>query len=130
MFSGAVAILATVDLIIASAERARLHLDLAKRFAALEAKILRRKEHTRDELNELIAERLMIESDEPPVMRVLDCQCHNELCSAMGEDECEFAKIDSVQGFFSQIVDLWPSKIKKRVRAKPEVHKACVSERA
>ncbi len=130
-FAASVAVLSTIDLIIASAERARLHSDLAKRFAALEARILRHKQPTRDDLNEFIAERLMIESDEPPALRVLDCRCHNELCQAMGKDDCEFVKIGFVQGLFSQVVDLWPSKItKKRSSEIQEAKAGCIVEQS
>ena len=126
-----VAVLSTIDLIIASASRARLHSDLAKRFAVLETRIVRHKQLARDDLNEFIAERLMIESDEPPAMRVLDGQCHNELCRAMEEDDCEFVKIGFVQGMFSQIVDLWPSKITKKRSAETRRPKAaCVVEQS
>lgn len=72
----------------------------------------------------------MIESNEPPALRVLDCQCHNELCKAMGEDDCEFVEIGFVQGMFSQILDLWPSKIRKKKPLKDE-HSTlgCIAER-
>jgi hypothetical protein len=130
-FAAAVAVLSTIDLIIASAERVRLYSDLAKRFATLETRVVRTKQPTRDELNEFIAERLMIESDEPPILRVLDSQCHNELCRAMGEDDCEFVKIGLVQGLFSQIIDLWPSKIKRIGPTKAQESKSmCATEQA
>lgn len=131
VFASLVALFSAVDLIVACAERARVHSDLARRFADLEAKIVRHKQSDRDELNEFIAERLMIESDEPPIMRVLDCQCHNELCKAMGEDDCEFVDVGFVQGLFSQLVDLWPSKIAKRGPAKSHHAKpSCATETA
>jgi len=73
----------------------------------------------------------MIESDEPPIKRVLDCKCHNELCKAMGEDDCEFVDVGFVQGLFSQLVDLWPSKISKRSPANSKQPKhSCVTETA
>lgn len=113
-FSGAVALVSAISLVVGPAQGARLYADLAKRFAKLEYDIVRSKQADSDQLNEFVAERLLIESDEPPINRVLDTLCHNELCEAMGYDECHLYKVGAVQGLLAQVVDLWPSKIKKR----------------
>jgi hypothetical protein len=55
----------------------------------------------------------MIEAEEPPILRVLDSVVYNELCKALGYDECQMVKIGWLQSLMSQIIDLWPSKIKK-----------------
>ena len=108
-----VAIFSAINLVIGAGQAARLHSDLAKRFAALERDMVLSNAATKDQLSKFVAERLMIEAEEPPIMRVLDSQCYNELCKALGYDDCHSVKVDPVQALFSQIVDLWPSKIKK-----------------
>jgi hypothetical protein len=44
---------------------------------------------TPEKIRELVADRLMIEADEPPILRVLDSVVYNELCKALGVEECE-----------------------------------------
>jgi hypothetical protein len=110
--STVVAITSAISLVVGPAQGARLHAELAKRFAQLEHGIVRSKNPDAGRLNEFVAERLLIEADEPPVMRVLDTLCHNELCEAMGYDACHSYDVGSFQGTFAHILDLWPSKIK------------------
>jgi hypothetical protein len=109
-----VAVTSAFSLVVGPAQGARLHAELAKRFATLEHDIVRSKQPNADRLNDFVAERLLIEADEPPPMRVLDTLCHNELCEAMGYDACHFYKVGWFQAVFAQILDLWPSKIKKQ----------------
>lgn len=56
-------------------------------------------------LKQFKAERLNIESDEPPVLKVLDSICHNELMRAMGFPEERFLKIGFLQRSLSQLFD-------------------------
>jgi hypothetical protein len=109
-----IAFLSAISLVVGPAQAARLHEELAKRFSALEHAIASTSDLTADRLQKFEADRLLIEAQEPPIMRVLDSQCHNELCRAMGYPDCEFVQIGPFQAFFSQIVDLWPSQIKKK----------------
>jgi hypothetical protein len=109
-----IAFFSTVDLIIGAGPAARLHSDLAKRFAELEATIVRLGSPKPEKVRELIADRLIIEADEPPILRVLDSVVYNELCKALGYKESEMVKIGWFQSLMSQLVDLWPSKIKKQ----------------
>src|SRR5436309_2201047 len=111
IFAAVVAILSAISLVWAPAQAARLYQDLARRFADLEYRIKRAGNVTPEQLNEFEAERLLIEADEPPIMRVLDIVCHNELCEAMGLDECELYKVGPVQSLFAEILDLWPARI-------------------
>ena len=113
-----IAVFSTVDLIIGSGPAARVHSDLAKRFAELEATIIRIGTPKPDEVRGWIADRLMIEADEPPIFRVLDSVVHNELCNALACDEHEFVKIGWFQGKMAQFLDLWPAKIRKHSRPK------------
>ena len=51
-------------------------------------------------------ERLAIEAEEPPVLRVLDTLCHNELTRAMGYGQEYQAKVGFFQRLFAQICDV------------------------
>jgi hypothetical protein len=108
-----VAILSAISLVVGPAQAARLHEDLAKRFSKLEYDIVRSNTPDENQVNNFVAERLLIESDEPPIMRVLDIVCQNELCEAMGYDESELYKVGLVQSLFAPFIDLWPSRIRK-----------------
>jgi hypothetical protein len=44
-------------------------------------------DYTKDHCIKMYNRRLEIEQSEPPVMRVFDIYCHNELCIAMGESK-------------------------------------------
>jgi hypothetical protein len=114
VLAGIIAIFSAADLIIGASTAARLHADLAKRFAELEATIVRLGSPKPEKIRELVADRLMIEAEEPPIWRVLDSVVHNELCKALGYEECHMVKIGRFQSLMSQLVDLWPSKIKKQ----------------
>lgn len=109
-----VAITSAISLVVGPAQGARLHAELAKRFAKLEHDIVRSRHPDADRLNEFEAERLLIEAEEPPVLRVLDTLCHNELCEAMGYDACHFYKVGWFQALWAHVLDLWPSKIQKQ----------------
>lgn len=109
-----IAVLSAINLVVGPAQAARLSADLAKRFSTLEYDITR-DQKSEDSLNQFQAERLLIEADEPPAMRVLDTICHNELCEAMGYDRCEFYDVKPWQALFAHIVDLWPSRITKKL---------------
>ena len=112
-FSALVAIISAINLVVGPSQAARMHRELAKRFAELERGIRLSKAMDSDTLNMLVADRLLIESDEPPVLRVLDTICHNELCRALGYDECEFCLVGPVQSLFANFLDLWPWRIRK-----------------
>ena len=63
--------------------RARDHHDLVKQFTELELKLVTA---TAEQVPDLVQQRLKLESTEPPVLRLLDAQCHNELCVAHGRE--------------------------------------------
>jgi hypothetical protein len=112
-FAAIVAIGSAISLVFAPSQAARLHEGLAKRFAKLEYDMRRAKNPTSDQMNEFVAERLLIESDEPPPLRVLDIICHNELCEAMGHERCHFYKVGWFQSLLAPFIDFRASKIKK-----------------
>ncbi len=100
-----VTIFATIDLVVGTAKAARLHSDLSKQFIALERKMISASTITEKNLKQFEAERLDIESDEPPVLKVLDSICHNELMRAMGYPKEELLKIGFIQRNISQLFD-------------------------
>ena len=69
---------------------------------------------SREKLSHLTSERLDIEAEEPPPMRVLDTMCHNELVKAMGLNESEEVEVNRIQLILAQFIDLDPHKLKKK----------------
>ena len=65
---------------------ARKHDDLRRRFIKLEAEILSNEEPDSDTALTWCADRLDIESDEPPTYKALDLLCENEQAIATGTD--------------------------------------------
>lgn len=74
-----VLVMSGVDLVIGSAEMARKHDDLRRRFCELEADIHRAPEPTAEQVAAWSVRRLAIEADEPPTHVALDLLCDNEL---------------------------------------------------
>lgn len=103
-----VAILSTFDLVINTEGQIRRHMELASRFINLEKRMIVSKTPTPNLLAVIKTERLDIESGEPPILRVLDCICHNELLRAMGypKDSEHYAKITWYQRLFAQLFDI------------------------
>lgn len=100
-----VTLASAVDLVVGTAKAARDHSDLAKRFISLEQAINGTQELDERTITQLENSRLDIEKDEPPVLRVLDTLCHNELMRAMGYDHHDFKRVAWYQRFFAQFFD-------------------------
>ena len=84
---GAVTLFCALDVVIGFADRAALHADLMRQFIRIEQRLERiRHDLGEEELVNLRNDVLRIEADEPPVLRVLNTLCHNELARAMGAD--------------------------------------------
>jgi len=113
-FAAAVAIFSTIDLVVGTAQSARLYDDLAKRFIDLEKEIVTTGEMTDELLANFKAERLDIEKDEPPPLKVLDSICHNELMRAMDYDPKDFVPINYYQRFFAQFFDIREHTIQRK----------------
>ena len=77
-----VAVLSAVDLVVGTAEKARRHDDLRRRFIKLESDIQRNELPSSERLVTWREERLAIEMDELPIYRALDALCWNELAIA------------------------------------------------
>ena len=111
-----VSIVAAIDLVVGNTDKARLHHDLAKRFIGLEKEMVSVREPTDDDLNLWTATRLGIESEEPPVKRVLDAMMHNELLRAMDYDKesGQYVRIGRFQRLFAQLFDLQQHILRKK----------------
>lgn len=96
-----VSLTSTVNLVVASSQRARDHADLARRFIELEKELYA--SPNEDLLRKIAHSRMSIEAEEPPVLRVLDCICHNELCKALGREGR--VKIGLLQKFCANFFD-------------------------
>jgi len=110
-FALIVVFFSAIDLIIAPDKAARMHGDLSKEFFNLEKSIIITKNITEEAVIDLQAKRLDIEMTEPPVKRVLDAICHNELCRAMGIKNCS-VEIKWYQRILCQFFDFCDYTIK------------------
>lgn len=102
--SGVVTVISAINLVVGSSQRARKHDDLARQFTALEREMIG--EESEGRLLDMKRKRLEIEAEEPPVMHVLNCICHNEQMRAEGYPAEDMATIQWWQRLFSQIIDL------------------------
>jgi len=114
--TAAVTIFSAVNLVFGSVQKARTHAELARRFVVLEKRFL--DAPTPELLCEITNERLSIEAEEPPVLRVLDCLCHNELMRAEGYPHSQLAQISFLQSCLAQLVDWFPSSIQPQKSTK------------
>ena len=108
-----VTVFSTIDLVIGTATKARLHDDLCRQFIELERQMeLAARPIDAQSLAKFTARRLEIEADEPPVHRVLDMMCHNELVRAMGYKRSELARILFYQRWLAHFFDVQDHNIK------------------
>ena len=105
--AGVVTLLSTINLVVGSTRMARLHADLARDFVALEKTIVSsEKDGQAPAPADWLAKRLDIEAEEPPVLRVLDTLCHNDLLRAMGYPVSERIRVRWGQAALAQFFDL------------------------
>ena len=105
--SGAVVtFFSAVNLVVGTVRMARLHEDLAEKFVDLEKDLTVAGEYDEQAYRQFCANRLEIERDEPPVLRVLDSICHNELVRAMGYDRSHCVQIAWYQRALAQFMDV------------------------
>lgn len=120
VFGSAVAILSAIDLVVGSSIAARDHHDLARRFSELERDMTSVTGGPSErQLVEFTNRRLELEEDEPPVLRVLDADCHNELVKALDIPKSERVKILWFQSLLMHVVDVLPDRLEKIGDAKP-----------
>jgi len=111
VFGGVTAFFSVIDLVFNLAKRAREHNDLARRFIDLEKELFDAEEGIdRMMLADLTGQRLSIEKDEPPVLRVLDIICHNELVTAMDCGEEYEKRVMWFQRLCADFFDILPYK--------------------
>ena len=79
-----VTILFSLDLVIGTTRKARLHHELARRFLELEQQTTLEASPSDVVIRRTRGEILRIEQDEPPVLKLLNDICHNELVLSMG----------------------------------------------
>lgn len=101
-----VSVVAAFDLVVGTSRQARLHADLARRFIGLEKKIVAGAVPDDGLLAAWTQERLDIEMEEPPILRVLDALCHREQMRSMGYPPEQLPKIGVWQGLLAQWLDL------------------------
>ena len=112
-----VSLLAGLDLVVGSTRQAWLHADLARQFIDLERRLARgQTDLTPTLIEEVTAARLTIEATEPPVLRVLDTLCHNELLRAMGYDPAREVRVGFFQRLFAPFFDLAEQRLHSAAR--------------
>jgi hypothetical protein len=109
-------VFSTFNLVIGTVQKAQRHHDLARRFLELEQELVKGSESDEQLVRSVWAKRLQIEADEPPIHRIVDILCHNELMRAHGYDPQTYAdqyyKVGFWQRFFSPFFDLNPDGVK------------------
>jgi len=114
------AIIGSLDLVIGFSRRARDYRDLVRDFSQLEREISTVGEkREEDNYVKFLNRRLEIEENEPPVKRVLDCYCHNEVARSLGWPDDEMVKISFWQRLFMQWFDIAAGSLKKNCEANP-----------
>ena len=102
------------EVVFGPARAARRHDSLAVSFLALEKDLLRAGASlTPETLVELQSRRLDIEATEPPVYRVLDAICHDELVTALGIDPSQRTNVTRWQRLWRHFIDVRAHRIRK-----------------
>lgn len=112
VFAALVAVFAAIDLVFDAPQFARIHNDLARRFIDLEREMVVLPSLSEEDIRNFTARRLEIEADEPPVLRVLNILCHNELMRAMGYADDLLVKISWPKRVLCHFCDLNDASIK------------------
>ncbi len=107
------------ELVFGTARAARRHDALARDFAALEQDLLRaRSALSPEKLLELQTRGLDIEATEPPVYRVLDATCHDELVTVLRRDLSQRANVTRWQRLWRHVADVGAYRIRKQADAR------------
>ena len=72
-----------------STMKSNLHNQLKARFIHLRQEMERNRDCTSGQVAEWTAQRLAIEVEEPPINRIVDAMCHNEVTYSMGHTEAQ-----------------------------------------
>ena len=99
-----VALISGLKLVFAVGQKASRHALLVRDFTRIERKLVA--DTSAEAVKSAGLERLEIEATEPPVLRVLDVICHNELLRAMGyDDPRERVKVSGFQRIAANFFD-------------------------
>ena len=102
-----VSVLAGLDLVFGTVDKTWLHADLERQFIELERQLETARDNpTAKLIVQMTDRRLDIERQEPPVLRVLDTLCHNELAHAMGYGAEQQVRVGFWQRLFANFFDL------------------------
>lgn len=101
--AAAVTVLSIINLVSEIPRSAWTHADLARSFAEIEKQIILKGDLTEEDLKLLTAQRLELEKDEPPIMRMEDIKSHNELVKALGLGEPEIVRLPYLKSLTSSI---------------------------
>ena len=80
-----VALMSAIDIAMGTTRQANLHADLSRQFIFLEQQFPLGRDLEDAEYEDLIKSRLQIESNEPPILRLLDAMCHFEILRSLGD---------------------------------------------
>jgi hypothetical protein len=116
--AAAVTVVSTLNLVWGTSRMARLHADLARRFVELEKEIVGTMVTVErvpgDIVFALVARRLEIEADEPPVKKILNSMCQNEVLRSEGFGEDRFISIAWYQRMFAQFFDIGDHTLRRK----------------
>ena len=108
------ALASVTELVFAPARGARRHAALAVDFLALEKDLIRAGSSlTLEALVELQTRRLDFEATEPPVYRVLDAICQDELVTALGVDASHRSNVTGWQRLWRHVFDVGAHRLRK-----------------
>ena len=95
-----------LDMVIGFSEQAWCHADFMRQFIDLERRLNKMGDNPSEEkLAEVQADRLIIETREPPVLKVLDTLAHNELSRARGLGSKGQIKVSWLQRLLAPLTD-------------------------
>lgn len=97
------AVLSACSLVFSPGRMARKHNDLARAFIALEQEAIR--PDAPERLVEIQNKRLSIEADEPPIYRVLDTICRNDLMRALGYPDEQLIRVPALVYMLANLTD-------------------------
>lgn len=107
------AVLVGIALVYQVGPKSALHNALKRRFIVLEQKLIQhQKSITEELLVELQQERLIVESEEPPILRVLDTICYNEIVWSMDLGHDHMKQVTRLQRLFAHFFDLQEERLR------------------
>ena len=116
VLSAVPALICAFELVYGTSKAARQHNDLARDYISLEKDMVVAGETPPEsDVRAWQARRLEIEAHEPPVRRVLDAICHDELITALGIKDSERSNVGWWQRWCANIMDIGAHRLRKQV---------------